>query len=251
MSKSTHYVEEGDILCSHGKEGSERSNSILDVTCGHCWRKYDEKEDRLPNVRELEKYSALIRGDLKEAIAIYNSDEPVSLSNSEREVERVTKFAFWFLEGPDSLPERVREGRDLPVSDASLGRDRTRFMTVDNVPKGAGYATKRYREHVDALLHAMRPVLVDREEAQESSVSAELERKVLDRAADMCPMCGENFSESRTSSIDHIIPTILGGPTEEWNLRVLCNRCNAFKHVMVDPDGIDTVVERFEKRIRE
>lgn len=227
-------------MCSHGEAESERSETILDVTCGHCWNRYDKRDDRLPNVREMEKYSALIRDDLETAGAFYNA---------ENEIEMITEYAFWFLDGPDSLPENLRRDRDIPGREALLGQSRKRFMTSPLEALPSKVWSKRYREHVDRVLRAMRPVLVDPEKAQESRVDSQLEERVLNHGDGECPMCGKNLSASKTPTVDHIIPKILGGPAEEWNLRVLCNTCNSFKHVMVDPGGVETVADRLEEKI--
>lgn len=243
---STHYTQDGSVLCSHGKESSTKSESILDVTCGHCWKQYDSQQNRNPNVREMEHSADLMEIELERTIDWYES---------KGDTQTITDCAFWFLRGPDSLPDNLsRDKTDIPGQEALLGSARKKFMTtpLEFLPGGVGIWSKKYREHVDQLLRAMRPALVDSEE-KPSSVRATLRKKILDRSGDECPMCGANFSESGLNSptIDHIIPSIIGGPTEEWNLRALCNSCNSFKHVMIDPSGVKIVASRLEERIEE
>lgn len=243
---STHYIQDGSILCSHGKESSTKSESILDVTCGHCWKQYDSQENRYPNVREMEHSADLMEMELKRTIDWYES---------EGDTQMITDCAFWFLRGPDDLPEDLRRDKmDIPGQGALRGSAKKKFMTtpVEFLPGGVGIWSEKYREHVDQLLRAMRPALVDSEETPDS-VRKTLREKILDRSGDECPMCGANLSGSSPDSptIDHIIPSVIGGPSEEWNLRVLCNSCNSFKHVMIDPDGAKTAASRLEERIEE
>jgi 5-methylcytosine-specific restriction endonuclease McrA len=185
-----------------------------------------------------------MEAELESAIAWYQS---------EGDIQMITDYAFWFLSGPDSLPENLRRNEmDIPGREAALGRTRKKFMTIPTefLPAGVGIWSKKYREHVDQLLRAMRPVLIDPEETPDN-VGTTLRKKILDRSGDECPMCGANLSESssNSSTIDHIIPSIFGGPSEEWNLRVLCHSCNSFKHVMIDPSGVKIVASRLEERI--
>lgn len=243
---STHYIQDGSILCSHGKESSTKSDSILDVTCGHCWRRYDSQENRHPNVREMEHSADLMEMELKRTIDRYES---------KGDTQMITDCAFWFLRGPDGLPEDLsRDKTDIPGQEALRGSAKKKFMTtpVEFLPGGVGIWSEKYREHVDQLLHAMRPALVDSEETPDS-VRKTLREKILDRSGDECPMCGANLSGSGPDSptIDHIIPSVIGGPSEGWNLRVLCNSCNSFKHVMIDPAGAKKAASGLEERIEE
>lgn len=71
-----------------------------------------------------------------------------------------------------------------------------------------------------------------------SLVSAELRAAVARRAGDRCEYCRlSQESQVATFPADHILPVVLGGPTELDNLALACPRCNARKWTHVQ--GID------------
>jgi hypothetical protein len=77
------------------------------------------------------------------------------------------------------------------------------------------------------------------------SIPVELEAQVL---ADAGPFCGYCHADETISgialSIEHIIPTSLGGPTERENLWRSCRTCNERKNARttaVDPETGETV----------
>lgn len=57
--------------------------------------------------------------------------------------------------------------------------------------------------------------------------------RVVRRDNQTCRICGKNLTEEEIE-IDHIIPFSEGGPTEESNLRVLCEDCNRKKRASVE-----------------
>jgi len=250
MGEATHYVREGGILCNHAKEDSNRSDSVLEVTCGHCWKKYDDLEDRTVNVPEMRHCAKQMEDKLDLAVKNYST-------RAHR--EPITRHGFWFLHGPESMPEELMDGvdfSDVEGLDASFwealrGANISRLMEVSQQSLDTfGMWSKIYRENVDQLLRALRPVLTDEEEVQRIRVGSDLRSMILERGGEECGMCGTTFSNSDSSpTIDHIIPQQLGGPSEEWNLRVLCKSCNAFKHVMIDPTGVMVAADRLEEQI--
>jgi 5-methylcytosine-specific restriction endonuclease McrA len=57
--------------------------------------------------------------------------------------------------------------------------------------------------------------------------------RVVRRDNQTCQICG-NLLRDNEIMIDHIIPFSKGGPTEESNLRVLCEKCNRSKGSTVE-----------------
>ena len=58
---------------------------------------------------------------------------------------------------------------------------------------------------------------------------------ILETQDDCCPWCGLLLDPCGAVEVDHHIPVSEGGPTELFNLRVLCRRCNQAKGRMM-PD---------------
>lgn len=246
---ATHYLHEGNILCSTSAENIEYSSSIINVSCGHCWKKYDNLEDRIVNVPEMRSCAAQLRHHLKTAAKIYMSEDDFFA-----EEELIAEYGFWFLEGPDSVPDELRrDDRDMPALEAGHGIIRSRFMKAsDDSLHQFGISSKKYRESVDQLIRALRPVLFETDKKiQKSEIDLSLKRSMLQREGEKCDICDAplNGPDSESPAVDHIIPEALGGPTEKWNLRVLCQSCNEFKHVMIDPDGVEKVADRLENKI--
>jgi len=251
MAGATHYIHEGSALCSHAKEDANSSDSILEVTCGHCWKKYDDLQDRTVNVPEMRHAALQMKDKLDLAVKNY-------LDGGARK-EPITKYGFWFLRGPDSVPDELMdegdfsdvEGMDASYSKALRGATVSDLMEVSQKRLGTfGMWSKIYRENVDQLLRALQPILTHEEEVQRIRVGSDLRHMILARGGEQCGICDTTFSDSdSTPTIDHIIPQQLGGPSEEWNLRVLCKSCNAFKHVMIDPAGVMVAAGRLEEQI--
>ena len=254
----THYLHDGSVLCSHAGEGSDRSDFILDVTCGHCWEKYDDFDDRTANVPEVRYCAGRMRDNLRLATRSYLHEDEL---HSRKEI--ITEYGFWFLEGPGSVPDELLpdesslsdvDGVDASYLKALDGANRSKFIETSQQLLGMyGIWSQRYRENIDQLLRALRPFLTDKEETQRISTDSDLRGAVLEQEGDQCHICGAAFSASDSDSeatIDHVIPEKLGGPSEKWNLRVLCRSCNAFKHVMIDPAGVEKVADHLEKKIR-
>jgi len=248
----THYISDGKVLCSHSEDGSDTSGSILDVTCGHCWNKYDKIDERKPNVPEMREYAEKLEWELEKAAVWYFS---------EGKIQFTTGFAICFCEGPDSVPEDmagVYQDEDSPFEkrqwEALKSSVRITQMTVgrnsDINPRGVW--AKKYQEDADRVVRAVQPVLVEREEAEAARLTSELRNAVMRREEDECDICGATLSNDdsgtgKTATVDHIFPRVLGGPTEEWNLRLLCQSCNSFKHVLLDPTGIKKAADRLEE----
>lgn len=57
--------------------------------------------------------------------------------------------------------------------------------------------------------------------------------RIVRRDNQTCQICGRTLKEDEIE-IDHIIPFSKGGPTEEGNLRVLCETCNRKKKASVE-----------------
>lgn len=58
-----------------------------------------------------------------------------------------------------------------------------------------------------------------------SSLHRELRAFVFKRDGGKCLCCGSG----KRLTLDHVIPEALGGPTEAWNLQLLCYDCNQRK----------------------
>lgn len=64
--------------------------------------------------------------------------------------------------------------------------------------------------------------------ADSGAISGRLRAKVLEKGR--CYRCGKTPEEDGVKlRVDHRIPREWGGPTEEWNLQPLCDRCNREK----------------------
>lgn len=78
-----------------------------------------------------------------------------------------------------------------------------------------------------------------------------LRQLVIERAYGYCEYCLSARRIVIDMQIDHILPTIRGGKTEEDNLALTCARCNRFKGQFVT--GVDPLtgkeVELFNPRI--
>lgn len=222
----------------------------MELTCKHCWKKYDDLKDRTVNVPEMRYCAKQMKDKLDLAAKNY-------LDGARK--EPITKYGFWFVHGPDSVPDELMEDRDfsdIEGTDASYskalrGATVSKLMEVSQQQLSTfGMWSKIYREKIDRLLRALRPVLTDEEEVQRIRVGSDLRDMILARGDGECGICGTTFSSSdSTPTIDHIIPQKLGGPSEEWNLRVLCHSCNSFKHVMIDPNGVMVAADRLEEQI--
>lgn len=65
-------------------------------------------------------------------------------------------------------------------------------------------------------------------------VTDEMRDAVLKRDGNKCKQCGTN----KKLAIDHIYCRAAGGPTELWNLQVLCKHCNVVKGISIEiPDN--------------
>lgn len=56
--------------------------------------------------------------------------------------------------------------------------------------------------------------------------------QLLERDGHACVYCGETTPDKLT--IDHLIPKILGGTDDFWNLAIACATCNGSKFIRVD-----------------
>lgn len=65
------------------------------------------------------------------------------------------------------------------------------------------------------------------------NISRKVFLRVVRRDNQACQICGKNLKDDEIE-IDHIIPFSEGGPTEESNLRVLCEDCNRRKRTSVE-----------------
>jgi hypothetical protein len=65
-------------------------------------------------------------------------------------------------------------------------------------------------------------------------------KKKLYELNKQCSLCGDPIIFFRDARADHIIPWSYGGPTEEWNLQVLCKYCNLEKgnKIIMEPEEI-------------
>ena len=85
----------------------------------------------------------------------------------------------------------------------------------------------------------VRHVLVgraDRKVDVDDGVSGKTRYRVLSKGR--CDLCGKTPQDDGVKLVvDHIIPRAWGGPSEEWNLRPLCEQCNLEKkHFLTDFD---------------
>ena len=65
------------------------------------------------------------------------------------------------------------------------------------------------------------------------AVSRSMFLRIVRRDNQTCQICGKILKDEEIK-IDHIIPFSKGGPTEEGNLRVLCEECNRKKGASID-----------------
>jgi len=52
-----------------------------------------------------------------------------------------------------------------------------------------------------------------------------IRQRILQRDGYVCQMCGVE----EANSVDHIVPRLMGGGDEDWNLQTLCQSCNSSK----------------------
>ncbi len=52
-----------------------------------------------------------------------------------------------------------------------------------------------------------------------------IRQRILQRDGYVCQMCGVE----EANSVDHIVPRLMGGGDEDWNLQTLCTSCNSAK----------------------
>jgi 5-methylcytosine-specific restriction endonuclease McrA len=249
MSKSVHYIHEGNRICSTTGESLDTSESILTVSCGHCWKRYDELDNREANVPELEDCARLMRSNLESAIRTYESD---SRSFQIGRTTPIVLYAYWFLIGKEKMPEEVRsvcipkENRDF---DMDLGKLSSRMRAPSKLRSIWG---KRYKEQIDRALRALDPVLVEPKSNQGGEVPESLRAEAWSRSPnkfDACEMCNTEFvggspNAPEAPTIDHIVPRSMGGPDEAWNLRPMCRSCNSFKNNVLDPSGVERIAQQ-------
>lgn len=65
---------------------------------------------------------------------------------------------------------------------------------------------------------------------QRQLMTRELRERIMKRDNYTCQMCGRYMPDEFGLEIDHIVPVARGGETVEWNLQVLCEKCNGSKH---------------------
>lgn len=65
------------------------------------------------------------------------------------------------------------------------------------------------------------------------NISRKMFLRIVRRDNQTCQICGKSLKEDEIE-IDHVIPFSGGGPTEESNLRVLCEDCNRTKRTSVE-----------------
>lgn len=68
---------------------------------------------------------------------------------------------------------------------------------------------------------------------ERSPISRKLRFQILHRDGFRCKACGRSVDDGVKLVIDHIVPVNWGGKTEEANLQVLCEECNAGKQAWV------------------
>ena len=60
--------------------------------------------------------------------------------------------------------------------------------------------------------------------------SADMQRRVIERAGDRCEYCRMHQSlQGATFHVEHIVPTSKGGASDEGNLALACPSCNLHK----------------------
>lgn len=78
-----------------------------------------------------------------------------------------------------------------------------------------------------------------------TAIPLSLRRFVTQRASDRCEYCGiSQIGQVATFHIDHIVPVVAGGPTEESNLALACVSCSlrkGAKQMILDPETKDLV----------
>jgi 5-methylcytosine-specific restriction endonuclease McrA len=67
-----------------------------------------------------------------------------------------------------------------------------------------------------------------RERANGGILSVGLAEKLFELQKGKCACCGQPLGEKY--HMDHILPIVLGGPNEDWNIQLLRQRCNQQKH---------------------
>lgn len=245
MSNRTHYTRKGEVLCSTTGD-LEVSDDILEVSCKFCWKKYDQIEGRKVNIPELRHCTERAKSSLELSIYQYENydmDYPI------------TRYAYWALPEEGEPPEDIRDPYGYmrhhdDLSEKEAKKETAKMRILVGLEGGQG---DRYKEKIERALRALEPVLSDPEETG-SEVPSELREEVLSEAGDKCEMCGREFSNGRPNdphapTIDHIVPSDVGGPTERWNLRVLCRSCNSFKHKFIDPAGLQKVADRLSPKV--
>ena len=86
------------------------------------------------------------------------------------------------------------------------------------------------------------------------AISQELRALVVERAQNRCEYCGlSQIGQEATFHIDHVVPRVAGGPTEESNLALACVGCSLHKAARRDgfDSTTDTIVPLFDPRAQE
>jgi hypothetical protein len=78
-------------------------------------------------------------------------------------------------------------------------------------------------------------------------IPRDIQFKVLKRDNQICQICGKNVLENDIH-FDHIIPYSKGGPTEDYNIRLVCSACNLKKS---DNFEEDYLVGSFKEHVTE
>lgn len=81
---------------------------------------------------------------------------------------------------------------------------------------------------------------------RERFVPKALERYIIDRDNGLCQHCGK---VTKVTRVDHIIPVTLGGPSNKWNLQLLCRNCNQSKRDSLITVDIKKALLRLKKNI--
>lgn len=141
--------------------------------------------------------------------------------------------------------QREREARSHALAHGSDGRPRKRvrcgvcqhwigsLKKAVSWPKSEGstefvYAHSWCRDLI-VLRQALAAVESNQNELRRRKpISTRLRSLILERDEFCCRRCGSKAPDVRLE-IDHIIPVVAGGPTEESNLQTLCEECNAGK----------------------
>lgn len=71
----------------------------------------------------------------------------------------------------------------------------------------------------------------ERKKNERGKMTNKLRYEVLERDNFKCKCCGRGREDGVKLHVDHIIPLIQGGRTEESNLQTLCHECNFGKGV--------------------